>query len=138
MLKKIFDNKVFLLSSALMLGSAPVFAESPWDGKYNSTFPFQMSRASVCPKFFPTTGQLEAILWPTWGQLGANSEPNWAKAKAKASLAETRQEKTGQEDTRLAEMEVRSDVTLNEEPRQEETRGSKTGGDEIRADNSAK
>ena len=53
MLKKIFDNKVFLLSSALMLGSAPVFAESPWDGKYNSTFPFQMSRASVCPKFLP-------------------------------------------------------------------------------------
>ena len=53
MLIKFFNNKVFLLSSALMLGSAPVFAESPWDGKYNSTFPFQMSRASVCPKFLP-------------------------------------------------------------------------------------
>ena len=53
MLKRIIRNKAFLLSSALMLGSAPVFAESPWDGKYNSTFPFQMSRASVCPKFLP-------------------------------------------------------------------------------------
>ena len=53
MLKRIINNKVFLLSSALLLGSAPVFAESPWDGKYNSTFPFQMSRASVCPKFLP-------------------------------------------------------------------------------------
>ena len=53
MLKRIFDNKLILLSSALILGSAPVFAESPWDGKYNSTFPFQMSRASVCPKFLP-------------------------------------------------------------------------------------
>ena len=53
MLQKIFTNKVFLLSSALMLGTTPVFAESPWDGKYNSTFPFQMSRASVCPKFLP-------------------------------------------------------------------------------------
>ena len=36
-----------------MLGSAPVYAESTWDGKYNSTFPFQMSKASVCPKFLP-------------------------------------------------------------------------------------
>ena len=53
MLIKFFNNKVFLLASALMLGSTPVFAESPWDGKYNSTFPFQMSRASVCPKFLP-------------------------------------------------------------------------------------
>ena len=53
MLKRIIDNKLILLSSALILGSAPVFAESPWDGKYNSTFPFQMSRASVCPKFLP-------------------------------------------------------------------------------------
>ena len=53
MLKRIIDNKLILLSSAFILGSAPVFAESPWDGKYNSTFPFQMSRASVCPKFLP-------------------------------------------------------------------------------------
>ena len=43
----------FLLISSLVLGSAPVYAESTWDGKYNSTFPFQMSRASVCPKFLP-------------------------------------------------------------------------------------
>ena len=53
MLNKFFSNKLFIISSAFMIGGSPVLAESPWDGKYNSTFPFQMSRASVCPKFLP-------------------------------------------------------------------------------------
>jgi len=79
MLIKFFNNKVFLLSSALMLGTAPVFAESPWDGKYNSTFPFQMSRASVCPKFLPIDievkiekGQISGFIFNNGG---GNSSP---------------------------------------------------------------
>ena len=79
MLKKFFDNKVFLLSSALVLGSTPVYAESTWDGKYNSTFPFQMSRASVCPKFLPIdievkieNGQISGFIFNNGGD---NSSP---------------------------------------------------------------
>ena len=45
--------KLAVLSSSLTLFNQSVLAESKWDGKYNASFPFQMSRASVCPKYLP-------------------------------------------------------------------------------------
>lgn len=45
--------RLLVFSSTFALGSSSVLAESNWDGKYNSSFPFQMSRASVCPKYLP-------------------------------------------------------------------------------------
>lgn len=51
--------KLAVLSSTLTLLSPSVLAESKWDGKYNSTFPFKMSKRSVCPKFLPIDIELK-------------------------------------------------------------------------------
>ena len=50
--------KLAVLSSTLTLFNQSVLAESKWDGKYNASFPFQMSRASVCP--------ISASFWCWW------------------------------------------------------------------------